>query len=125
MSNEWTKAEKKIARQAFDAAYQRECAAIIAAVQKQAAEMKTPEDIWKLEEYLYEKRRDIDETYDYRYSVLLMVFGGLLQEGWLSFDELSGLSEDKLESLRLLLNFAKDYKPHKENEEHQEANDDI
>ncbi len=54
-----------------------------------------------------------------------MVLGGLLQEGWLSFDELSGLSEDKLESLRFLLNFAKDYKPRKENEEHQEANDDI
>lgn len=100
MDEKWTKSEKKIARKAFDTAYQRECAAIIAKVQQMASEMETPTDLWKLDDYLYEQRRDTDEKYDYRYSVLLMTFNWLLSEGWLTFEDLDGLSEAKLTHLR-------------------------
>jgi hypothetical protein len=109
MDNEWTKSEKKIARKAFDTAYLRECAAIIASVQQQAAEMKTPQELWKLEDYLYGQRRDTDEKYDYRYSVLLMTFDWLLREGWLTFDDLVGLSQDKLDHLRQLQTLSKQF----------------
>ena len=100
MDEKWSKSEKKIARKAYDAAYQRECAAIIAKVQQMASEMETPTDLWKLEDYLYEQRRDTDEKYDYRYSVLLMTFNWLLSEGWLTFEDLDGLSEAKLTHLQ-------------------------
>jgi hypothetical protein len=105
MDDKWSKSEKKIARKAYDAAYQRECAAIIAKVQHMASEMETPKDLWQLDDYLYEQRRDTDEKYDYRYSVLLMVFSSLLNEGWLTFEDLDGLSEAKLTHLRDMVRF--------------------
>jgi hypothetical protein len=39
-------------------------------------------------------------VYDYRYSVLLVVFGYLVREGRLRMEELNGLAEDKLASIR-------------------------
>jgi hypothetical protein len=41
----------------------------------------------------------MDEKYDYRYSVLLLVFARLQSESWLSRSELSGLAREKLEYL--------------------------
>jgi hypothetical protein len=71
--------------------------------------MKTPQELWKLEDYLYVHRRDTDEKYDYRYSVLLMTFDWLLREGWLTFDDLVGLSQDKLDHLRQLQTLSKQF----------------
>ena len=62
--------------------------------------IEQPTDLWDLEHYLTESRKRIDRTYDYRYSVLTDVFGGLVREGRLSEDELQGLGEDKLQSIR-------------------------
>ena len=53
--------------------------------------------IWELHDYLSEKRREIDRKYDYRYSVLLMVFARLVNEGWLTEDDLSGIGREKLD----------------------------
>lgn len=61
---------------------------------------KTPEDIWELHDFLTEKRKEIDEKYDYRYSVLIFVFGRLLREGWIALDDLEGLDEDKITKIK-------------------------
>jgi hypothetical protein len=91
----WSKSEKAAARRAFDAAYRRECRAIIETVCSAAAELKEPADLWRLHDSLSEKRRETDRKYDYRYSVLFPVFGQLMREGWLKAEDLAGLSEDK------------------------------
>jgi hypothetical protein len=48
--------------------------------------------------------RNIGKKYDYRYSVLLLVFAHLIKDEWLTIDELRGLSEDKLNRINKLLN---------------------
>lgn len=41
-----------------------------------------------------------DGQFEYRYSVLIFVFGNLIRSGRLSEGDLRGLSEDKLSSIR-------------------------
>src|SRR5438876_12427899 len=55
--------------------------------------------------YLTERRKEIDRKYDYRYSQLTHVFGRLLYEGRLGEEELGGLGEDKLKSIRSFAKF--------------------
>jgi hypothetical protein len=54
---------------------------------------------------LSDKRREIDEKYDYRYSVLMLVFLRLVAEGWLKVDELAGIGATKLEVMKNLMSF--------------------
>jgi hypothetical protein len=62
-----------------------------------------------LEHYLTERRKEINRKYDYRYSQLTQVFGRLMHEKRLREEELRGLREDKLDSIRSLAKFlAKD-----------------
>lgn len=96
----WSKTEKEVARQAFGRAYERECKELSNKVKEMANTAKTPEDIWELHEFLTEKRKEIDEKYDYRYSVLILVFGRLLREGWIGLDDLEGLDEDKITKIK-------------------------
>ncbi len=56
--------------------------------------------VWRLHDYLTEKRREIDQKYDYRYSVLLLVFSRLVSEGWLTLDDLSAIGAEKLDFIR-------------------------
>ncbi|MGC9468244.1 MAG: hypothetical protein ACP5HS_06620 [Anaerolineae bacterium] len=98
----WSRAEKKAARAAFDLAYRRECAALLARVKQMAAAAAEPDDLWALSDYLWEHRQEIDDKYDYRYSVLILVFARLLSEGWLQLSDLEALSEDKLSVIRRL-----------------------
>ena len=58
--------------------------------------------IWDIETYLYEKRKEFDQKYDYRYSVLMWVFPRLVAEGWLAMEELSDIGEEKVEVFRKL-----------------------
>jgi hypothetical protein len=50
---------------------------------------------------LTQRRQEIDAKYDFRYSVLPLVFANLLREGRISEDDLRGLGEDKLEVTRV------------------------
>ena len=97
----WTKAEKKVAKEAFDLAYQRESKKIINDIKKYKLEQ--PEDIWSLSEMLKKREKEIDQLYDYRYSQLFMVFGILIKRGFLSIKELAGLSEEKLEQIKKIM----------------------
>jgi hypothetical protein len=96
----WSPAEKTVARKAFDLALQRELAAVTAEAKDRAAKIEQPSDLWNLERYLTQRRQHIDRQYDYRYSVLLMVFANLVRQGRLSEHELHGLSQNKLDSIR-------------------------
>ncbi len=96
----WSNQDKAIARKAFNQALEREFAAVIEKAKQMASRIKEPEDLWNLEDYLTQSRKKIDETYDYRYSVLPLVFGNLLMEGRLREQELQGLGDDKLSLIR-------------------------
>ncbi len=96
----WSRSEKAIARKAFDAVLKRELHEVIQETKQMASQSKQPSDLWDLEHYLTQRRKEIDRKYDYRSSQLTHVFGKLLQEGRLAEEELRGLREDKLESIR-------------------------
>ena len=98
----WSAAEKVIARKAFEQALLREFEAVIRETKERAAKIEQPAELWELEHYLTKRRQDIDQQYDYRYSVLPMVFAGLIRRGRLSEEELHGLAEDKLGLIRLM-----------------------
>jgi len=101
----WSKSEKTIARTAFDAALKRELQDVMHKTKQMANQIKEPADVWELEHYLTERREEINRKYDYRYSQLRHVFGRLLYEGRVSEEELRGLQEDKLKSIRSVAKF--------------------
>ena len=96
----WTPAEKKMARKAFDKAFEAQCAAITAEVKQMLASLATPCDIWRIHDYLSEHRKSVNRIYDYRYSVLPLVFARLLRDGWLSEGDLAGLQKNKIDDIR-------------------------
>jgi hypothetical protein len=101
----WSKSEKAIARTAFDAALKRELQDVMQKTKQMANQIKEPANVWELEHYLTERRKEINRKYDYRYSQLTDVFGRLLQEGRLSEEELQGLREDKLKAIHSFARF--------------------
>jgi len=104
----WSKSEKTIARTAFDAALDRELHEVIQEVQRMASEIQESSDLWHVEHYLTERRKHIDRKYDYRYSQLPLVFGRLLYENRLREEDLLGLREDKMKSIRSLAKFLRE-----------------
>ena len=65
-----------------------------------AQKIKDASELWELERYLTQRRKEIDGKYEYKYSVLLLVLADLVREGRVSLDELGGLAEDKLRCIR-------------------------
>ena len=101
----WSKSEKAIARTAFDAALKRELQDVMRKTKQMANQIKEPTAVWELELYLTERRKEIDRKYDHRYSQLTEAFGRLLYEKRLGEEELGGLREDKLRSIRSFAKF--------------------
>ena len=101
----WSRSEKTLARKAFDAALGRELHEVIQEAKKMASQIQQSSDLWDLEHYLTQRRKEIDRKYDYRYSRLTQVFGRLLYEKRLGEEELGGLREDKLQRIRFLAKF--------------------
>ncbi|MGH2413443.1 MAG: hypothetical protein HC862_12600 [Scytonema sp. RU_4_4] len=99
---EWTDTEKKIARIAFDQAYEREVEALLKQVRSEASTLVELSDLWRLHDFLSARRHEVEGKYDYQYSVLLFVFAGLVKEGWLHLNELEGLDKDKLSKVTAL-----------------------
>jgi hypothetical protein len=96
----WSQAEKVVAREAFRRALEREFEEVIRKTKEMADHIEQPSDLWELEGYLTQSRKEIDRKYDYRYSVLPLVFGKLIREGRLKEEELRGLGDNKLEAIR-------------------------
>jgi len=104
----WSKSEKAIARTAFDAALKRELHEVMQETKKMASQINEPDDLWELERYLTERRKDINDKYDSRGSRLKDVLGRLLYENRLGENDLRGLREDKMKSIRSFAQFLRD-----------------
>ena len=104
---QWSKREKQIARAVFERAFEREAAAFLAQVRAKALEVAELPDAWNLEQMLRDKRRELDQRYDYRYSALIFVFADLILAGWLDLDELTGLADDKRARIAALTDLAR------------------
>lgn len=96
----WSRSEKTIARTVFDAALKRELQAVMQEAKQKANQIKEPADVWELERYLTQRRKDIDHKYDFRSSRLTQVLGRLLSERRISEQELRGVREDKMKAIR-------------------------
>jgi lysozyme family protein len=103
----WSPREKGVARKVFDEALQRELDAITQEVKRRARDIKVASELWELEDYLSESRKEINGKYDYRYSTLPIVFGQLLREGRISIDELRGLGDEKVGYILRVAGFGK------------------
>ena len=101
----WSRSEKVIARKAFDAALGRELHEVMQEAKKLASHIQQPSDLWDLENYLTQHRKEIDRKYEYKYSQLTHVFGRLLHEQRLREEDLLGLQEDKLKLIRSFATF--------------------
>ena len=101
----WSRSEKTVARAAFDAALKRELQAVMQEAKQMANQINEPPDLWDLEHYLTQRRKEIDRKYEYRYSRLTQVFGRLLDEKRISEQELRGLREDKMKPIRSFAKF--------------------
>ena len=104
----WSRSEKAMARKAFDAALERELHEVMQETKKMASQIKEPSDLWNLERYLTERRKDIDRKYDTRGSRLKDVLGRLLFENRLGEEDLRGLREEKMKSIRSFAQFLRD-----------------
>lgn len=101
----WTGTEKSIARKAFERALDAELEALISETKVRAARIAKVDDLWKLEGWLGKRRREIDDKFDYRYSVLPQVFAVLISKGQLSLEELRGIVPEKLDVVERLAGF--------------------
>ena len=101
----WSRSERVIARAAFDAALGRELHEVIQQAKKMARQIQQSSDLWDLEHYLTQRRKEIDRKYDFRNSRLKDVLGRLLYEKRLGEEDLRGLREDKLKSIRSFAKF--------------------
>ena len=99
----WSASEKKVARCAYEHALESMLAKVMIEFKAKAAAATAPSDMWAVEDYLRQQRREIDEIFDYRYSQLPLVFARLIREGYLNEAQLRGLSEEKLAIIRQLL----------------------
>jgi Photoprotection regulator fluorescence recovery protein len=101
----WSRSERAIARTAFDAALGQELHDVIQETKRMANEIQKSSDLWDLEHNLTQRRKEIDRKYDFRNSRVKQLFGRLLHERRLSEQELRGLREYKLKSIRSFAKF--------------------
>ncbi|MFQ3680416.1 MAG: hypothetical protein SNJ60_07920 [Pseudanabaenaceae cyanobacterium] len=98
----WTESEQVLARQALATARQREIETLLAVVREQAAVVNSLEDLWRISDFLNARRFDLDGKYAFDCETLIFGFARLIQEGWLSPEELNGLARDKVARIRSL-----------------------
>ena len=101
----WSRSEKAIARKAFDAALGQELHEVMQEAKKMANKIQQSSDLWDLEHYLTQRRKEIDRKYDFRGSRLTDVLGRLLYENRLAEEDLRGLPEEKMKSIRSFAQF--------------------
>lgn len=96
----WSPKEKDVARQAFELALGREKDEVVRQTKERAAGIGDIDQVWDLAYWLIKRRKQIDEKYDYRYSVLPDVFAILLSRNEIGEDQLHGLAQEKLDAIR-------------------------
>jgi len=99
---QWSGSEKSVGRRAFKDALKRELDDVIEEAKRRMESVTLPDELWDLQEFLTRRRNQIDAQFDFRYSVLPMVFATLLRQKKISASELEGLSEEKIEFVRCM-----------------------
>lgn len=92
----WSTKEKLLARTVFERAAVAEEQALMERFKREAAALKSMDDLGAFQLAIRDAQREYQQKYDYRYSQLLWVFGRLVREGRISMDALHGLDEQKL-----------------------------
>ncbi|MCS3448886.1 MULTISPECIES: hypothetical protein [Bradyrhizobium] len=100
---QWSPAEKKIARKAYDSAVECALAKVMVEFKSRAVAAATPSEMWEVGAYLHQQRGELDEMFDYRYSQLPLVFARLIREQHLDEALLAGLSDEKRQVIRSIL----------------------
>jgi hypothetical protein len=101
----WSPAEKTVARRAFELTLSRELESVLREAKERVARIREPSELWDLEHWLGERRRQIDRAFDFRYSVLPQVFANLLRNGQITEEDLRGLAPAKLDAIRRMARF--------------------
>lgn len=99
----WSAAEKVVARRAFEMALNRELETVIREAKDRADRITEASELWEMEVWLAEQRERIDRTFDFRYSVLPLVFATLLRDRRLCKDDLHGLAQEKLDIIHRMV----------------------
>jgi len=73
-----------------------------------ANEIQKSSDLWDLEHRLTQRCKEIDRKYEFRGSRLTDVLGRLLYENRLGEEDLRGLREEKMKSIRSFAQFLRD-----------------
>ncbi len=94
--------EEQIAKEALQKAYKREVSALIAHVRERANSVTEIEDLWYLHDLLSTKRYEIDGKYVYNGATFVFDFARLVQEGWLTLEDLQGLPSTTLSKISAL-----------------------
>ena len=102
----WSPPEKKMAREAYEGAWDVAIGKLLAEFKTRANAAASASDMWAVEAWLREQRKDIGEMFDYRYSQLPLVFAWAIREKHMDIECLAGLSEDKLKRIRSLRDFS-------------------
>ena len=101
----WTEEEQTVARVAFEQAYTRAVAGLIAAIKLQAVELSGAEAVWQLHDFISIQRHVIEGRFDFRFEGLLFTFASLIKEGLLQPEELQGLDAEKLGKITAMARF--------------------
>ncbi len=107
LEHPWSPTEQAIARHACDRAREREMAALLAYVRDTAGAIASMEALWTLHDFLSARRHDLDGKYEDQDDAMIFLFSRLIQEGWLSLDELAGLEASKLTKISALLQLSR------------------
>lgn len=92
----WSDVETALCRRAFERAYQRAVAGVIAAMQQRAGSIESVEGLWELHDFLSIQRHELEGRFDFRQEGRLFVFASLVKDGLLSLEELEGLDQEKM-----------------------------
>jgi len=57
----WTKAEKIVAKRAFEKCYERECEVVLTKLKERIAAADKPSDIWLIHDFLAEELKKIED----------------------------------------------------------------
>ncbi len=102
MEDDWSCDEQEAARVAFALAYERDLAHLARSVQEMSQSIHTLDQAWELHDYLSTRRYEFDGKYDFKPSVLLFTFAGMVKDGLLELRELEGLDLKKLAKINAL-----------------------
>lgn len=107
MTIPWSKAEKAIAKSAFDRALKRRSQQLIDLVNN--TQVSSIEEVWTLLDNLKAEQKAMQTVFDYRYSQLDMIFPRLIHEGVLTLADFEGLSQQRLDYYQQLSQFLFDH----------------